>query len=789
MFNHYLKIFLRNILKHKGYTLINIAGLATGMAFAVLILLWVQFEMSFDRFHEHTDRLNLVAFTTEDRSFHGDATPGALAGYLESEFPEIVHATRVTSPQKWMLKKDDEKFVSRGRYVDPSFFEMFSFPFIEGDPKTAFSAPLSIVITRDLAQRIFGDKNAVGEWIQVSKKVSLNVTGVMDKLPENTDFQFDFLVPCVIGPSHFNLWDVKSLKTFVMLTEGSDYLAVGEKIKDVYNNHNNHINDLYLQPLKDVHLYDLYGGGRHTYVFIFSLLAASILLIACINFMNLATARSQIRYKEIGLKKIFGARRTQLAVQSLCESVLMSLIALVLAVALAELFLPAMNDLLGANLQFVYGGDLLLYLFGIALLTGLVAGSYPAVFLSSFQPVEILSKQKKAFRFKRWWKKDHSFSRTAGLTLRKFLVVAQFTLSIMLIIGVLVIYKQLGYIREMDMGFEKDQVVLFDMPREIMGKTLTIKNELLKKSNIEAVTVSNNSMVEWWSSFGVDWEGKQTDQTFDMGYNAVDYDYLETFQLELVEGRFFSREFPSDSSEACVINQAAVKAMGMKDPLGRRVTIAPHSSWEKHVRIIGVVKDFNTESAYKEIRPFMMCLQNYGSFMCLRLKPENMSGTIASIKQTINQIVPDVNIDIRFFDSEIANLYIQERMTGKVVVYITSLAVLISCLGLFGLAAFTAQQRTREIGIRKVLGSSVAGIMSLLTQEFLVLVIVANIIAWPIAYYLMNRWLENFAFRIDINWAIFVTTGSLALIIAVLTVCVQAGRAALTNPVDALRHE
>ena len=785
MFNHYLKIFFRNLSRNKGYTFINITGLAIGMAFAVLIMLWIKFEVGYDRFHEHADRIALVAFTTEDRSFHGDATPGALAACLEREFPEIEHATRVTSLQPWELGFGGEKFVGRGRYVDSTFFDIFSFPFIAGNPQTAFVSPFSIVITRELAARMFKDGDALGQQVQVTPSVFLTVTGVVDKTPENNSLPFDFLVSCLIGSPNYHKWDVKSLKTFVLLTEGAGYEQVSEKIKDVYNIHNNHTNDLYLQPLKDIHLYNLGGGGRYVYVVVFAMLAAGILLIACINFMNLTTARSQVRAREIGLKKIFGARRSQLAGQSLCESVLTALVGLVLAVVLVELFLPSMNALLGTHLSLTYSGPLLLSLLAIALATGLVAGSYPAVFLSSYRPSVILRKRVPAVRF-RGWRKTR---KQAGLTLRKVLVVAQFTLSIMLIIGVLVIYRQLGYIRDMDMGFEKDRVILFEMPRELAGKTQTVKNELLKNDHIESATVSTNSLVEWWTSFGIDWEGKQPDRVFDMGFNAVDYDYLETFRVQLAEGRFFSRDFPSDSTDACVVNEAAVRAMGITDPVGRRITIAPQSSWERTVTIVGVVEDYNTESAYKEIRPFMLCPAEYGQFMCLRIKPENMSGTVAAVRETIDKIVPDLNLNIRFFDEEIEAQYILEKKTGEVTVYIAVLAVFISCLGLFGLAAFTAQQRTREIGIRKVLGSSVTKILGLLTREFLVLVLVANIIAWPTAYILMNRWLENFAFRIDIGWSVFALTGALALMIAVLTVCVQALRAALANPVDALRHE
>ena len=757
----------------------------------MLILLWVQFEWGFDRFHDNLDRLYTVPFTTDDGQFFSGVMVGALAEYLQSEYPEIETATRVSNPERWKLGYGGKDFLCSGRFVDPQFLKMFSFPFVRGDSQTALADPLSILITRNTAERIFGTEDPIGQAIQFGSNYNLTVTGVMENTPNNTNFDFEFLVSCAIGTENYKKWDIKCIPTFVMLESGSDPQAVSGKIKDVYNDHNQQDtkNNLYLSPVKDMHLYELGGGGRYVYVLIFSALAAAILLIACINFMNLTTARSETRFKEIGVKKVFGANRRQLVLQTLAESMMMSLIALVFAFLIVELLMPFVNSITGVEMVLDYSGSLFLVLLGVALLTGIISGSYPAFYLSSFTPIAILRKQSWTVRLPGWGKnKSGSFS-NSSMTLRKILVTVQFTVSIMLIIGVTVIYKQLDYIRNMDMGFEKEQVVLFNMPGPLIAKTATVKNELLKNSQIEQVTVSANSLVEWWTSFGIGWEGRQPGQAFDIGFNAVDYDYLETFKISMAEGRFFSRDFPSDVQQACVINEAAVRAMGITDPVGRDITIAPGSSWEQPATIIGVIKDFNTESAYKEIRPFLMGFSEYGRFMCIRIKTEDISGTIGFIRNKIKEIAPGVNVFPRFFDTEFDRMYQVEKITGKVVVYITLMAIFISGIGLLGLTAYAAQRRTKEIGIRKVMGATAASIIGLLSKEFLVLVIIANIIAWPVAYLAMTRWLENFAFRTDLGWGIFALAAIIVFIITFVTVSTLAARTANINPVNSLRHE
>jgi ABC-type antimicrobial peptide transport system permease subunit len=716
---------------------------------------------------------------------------GALAPHLENVYPEIFHASRVSSGNGFKFEYEGEDYASYGSFVDPAFLKMLTFPFVRGEPTTALSDPRSVVITQRLADRIFGDDDPIGRTLMVGEQVSLTVSGVLQDVPDNSDFDFEFLVSCALAPDAFNKWDVKSLRTFVMLTPGSDHQEVSAKIRNVYNDHNpgQFRNELYLTPLRDMHLRALEGGGLIVYIVIFSALATAVLLVACINFMNLATARSATRHREIGIKKTVGASRRQLIVQFLTESTAISSIALVLAIGLVELLIPVTNAITGSQVSLDFSGTNLVTLFGIGLLTGIVAGAYPALFLSSFQPAVIL--------------KGHTYPIglrcgsggpilriiTGGSLLRKALVVAQFTVSIALIVGVMVIFGQLDFVRNMDMGFEKDNVVMFNMPRELVPRTQAIKNELLGHARIENVAVSARGLVRWYTSFGIGWEGQRPDQIFDVGYNSVDYDYLETFQMEMAAGRFFSSDFPSDASGAYIVNEAAVRAMEISDPVGRKVTLAPGSSMESHGTIIGVIKDYRTESAHKELRPFILGLTEQGSLMCVRVQPENMASTTDFIRGRIREFAPDADIWFRFFDDEWEQLYRFEGLTGAVVVFVAGIATFITCLGLIGLAAYTTAQRTKEIGIRKVLGATVSSVVRLLSGEFVALTLIASLIACPLSYHIMSRWLENFAHRISLGPGTFVVATCLALLIALVTVTSQARKAASANPTELLRHE
>jgi putative ABC transport system permease protein len=779
MFKIDLKAALRNLRRYKIYSLINISGLAIGLACAILIFVWARDELSYDRFHENIDDLYMVAFTTEDRTFHGDAHPSPLAEFLEDEYPEIIHATHI-SPIGLKLSHENNSLRSSGKFVHPAFFEMFSFPIISGDSEDPLSNPMSIVLTEKLAAILFGKEDPIGKSVNLEDRHDFIVSAVIQNPPSNSDIQFDYLLSAEVSPNMSYNWEMKCAPTFVQLQKGTSHEEVSARIVDVYNDHNPgcYKNNLYLQPFKDRHLHALGGGGRITYVYVFSAMALVILLIACINFMNLSTARSEKRFREIGIKKVVGSSRLTLVRQFLGESILLALVALIFALIIAELLLPSINNLLGRQLTLNLTGVTIPILLGITILTGIISGSYPAFYLSSLKPVNVLKNQ---LQFKGPGK--------SRLSPRKLLVVLQFSLSIFFIVCAAVIHNQLEYIKSKDLGFNKEHIVMLNLQGEMPAYTSTLKTELLKNPNIESVTISANELFRWSSSSGIDWEGKQTDKVFDVGYNWVDYDYLKTFKLKLKEGRFFSEEFSTDRSEAIVVNEAAIKAMGLENPIGKKVIRMPGSTYEDTRTIIGVVRDFHTESLHGDIRPFMLMLTGTSSYMCIRVKPDNIPATLGFIQGKVREFVPSDPFEYRFLDDDFDALYRTEQVTGKLTIYVTILAIFVSCLGLTGLAMFTAERRTREIGIRKVLGSSVSAIVLLLSREFARWVLLANLIAWPLAYLVMKRWLENFAYSINLSWQVFLFSGLVALAIALITVIFQSARAALANPVDSLRQE
>jgi len=790
MFKSYWKFSLRNMKKNKGYSIINISGLAVGMACTILILLWVKYELSYDKFHKNANNLCRVAFTNESKDFYGAHVPGLLADFVKNEYPEIINAANLGRLDA-KLTNEDKHFISKGFFVHPSFFEIFTFPFIAGDSKTAFENPLSIVLTEEMADKLFGTTDVVGKTVRLNDRAALTITGVVNNLPQNSTITFEILLPFRLAPRYLRVWDNKAVAAYVLLQEGIAYQEISDKIINVYNDHNPgaYKNNLFLQPFTDIHLYNLDGGGLITYIYIFSAMAVVILLIACINFMNLSTARSEKRFKEIGLKKVSGSSRMQLIIQFLSESVFLSFIALFLAVLLVSLLLPQVNNIIGRQLNLDYSGSLIAGFIGIAVLTGILAGSYPAFYLSSFNPVEILNRQFFILPYFKRKKTKYQIRSFKNISLRKILVVVQFSLSILFIICAMVIFKQLDYIRNRELGYNKDNVIMVPIKGTLRRNCEAVKRELLKNDKIESAAASMYSLERWVSSAGLGWPGKTPDQIFDIGFNWIDYDYLETLQMEMADGRFFSREFQADFSDAFIVNEAAVRAMGLKDPVGKRITRMPDSRYEDPGIIIGVIKDYHTESLHSDIRPFLLMLADNYSYLNIRINSDDIPATISFIEKTIKKIAPSHPFEFAFLDEQINNLYRTEYMTGNIVAYITFLAIFISCLGLLGLASFSVEQRTKEIGIRKVLGSSAINIAVLITKDFIKWVLIANIIAWPAAWYAMNKWLQNFTFKTLLSWDIFIISGLLALLIALLTVGYQSVKAGGSNPVEALRYE
>ncbi len=787
---NYLKIALRNLKRHKVFSLINIFGLAVGMTCCIFILLWVQDEVSFDRFHEKKERIHKVysetQYTDGRTAVHTTTSFYPLAKILKEESPDVVDAVRYHSIPN-MLIKYGEKTLTNNQVAlaDPSFFNIFTFSFVKGNPETALAERFSVVITEGMSLRYFGSEDPMGKVLNVNKQIDLQVTGVIKNPPKNSSLQFDCVAPFILysgpydeEPTH---WGGNPLTTFVLLHENAQPSEVETKVTQIALVHNPSPKLkawlLHLQPLTRMHLYSPEGGGLITSLILFSVIAFFVLVIACVNFMNLATARAATRANEVGLRKVVGAKKTDLIKQFLGESVILSFIALIFAVIIIELLLPVFNNLTNKELS----GNLtkniiiILGLIGIALFTGSLSGSYPALFLSSFRPAYAL--------------KGSQALGLRGSVFRKILVVFQFSLSILLIIGTIIVYKQLNYMRNRHLGFEKENLVFVLIPEALTPKYETLKNEFLRNSNVVNVARSAQSPSYIASTVSaLDWDGKNPDEKVMMNWDYVDYDYFETLQLEMVQGRSFSKEFATDASEGFIVNEEAVKLMGMESPIGKRLKV-----FSKEGRIVGVVKNFHFLPLQYEIKPFVYGMNSsWASMMrCLfiRVTPDNIAGTIKFIEGVFKKFSPDYPFQYQFFNERIDRSYRSEQKVSEVVSSLTALAVFISCLGLFGLASFMTERKTKEIGIRKVLGASVSNIVLILSKEFIKWVLVANIIAWPVAYFIGYKWLQNYAYRTSIALWVFIMAATLSILIALLTVSYQAVKAALANPADTLRYE
>jgi putative ABC transport system permease protein len=776
MFKNLIKISLRNFLRQKGYMFINIAGLSIGIACCILIMLWVQDELSYDRFHENADDLYVATFSNGSK-----VTPTALSDYLKAEYPEVIHTSRYSSQGRNLLKyKDTDIYQEDGIMVDPDFLKMFTIHFLKGDPETALDGPNAILLSEEVANKLFGKTDPMGQTLTYNTSLDMKVTGIFEDYPANSHMRFKYLIPTALAMNYnknYNTWDFNNIRTYVQLQKGLPVEPVDAKLADVVEKHRpQDKRPLSLQPITRVHLNPFnHPGGTILYVYLFSAMALFILLIASINFINLTTARSANRAKEVGIRKTVGASRANLVGQFFGESLIMTLIASGLAMGLVFLFLPLFNDLTGKAFTWklliqpaVVGG-----IIGIIFFTVIMAGSYPSLFLSRFQPVKVL--------------KGKKMTGAKGSLFRKALVVLQFSLSIFLILGTLMIFRQVHYLREYDVGYDRDNIVYFGIGSRFRNNFDTIKTELLGNSNILGVTLTDIAPYRWMSNAGygdVHWEGK-TNQQVKMVMTSVDFDYLDTFGLKMAQGRFFSKEYSTDAADAYVINQAAVRAMEMEDPIGKELTV-----WDLSKRIIGVVEDYHFESLHNEIIPMAMRIDPQGYYQaCVRISPKRISDTLAFLESKWKEIYPEYPFEYRFLDETIANQYRSEQAIGKIVTVFTVLALFISCLGIFGLSTYTAEQRTKEIGIRKVLGATVSSIVRHISKEFVVLVFLSNVMIWPLSYFALNRWLQTFAYRISIGWWTFVLTGIAVLAVSLLTVSGQILRAATANPVDSLRYE
>ena len=786
MLKNFFKIAFRNLWKNKAFSFINITGLAIGMASAMLLLMWIYDEMSFDRFHEKKDRIyeawNRAEFSGELHCWN--TTPMVLAKTMEHDFPEVQAAVRVNWPSNYLFSVGEKRIMVQGNMVDTAFLDLFSFPLIKGNPHTALNDMHSIVITEKLAKKIFGNEEPMGKLIKIDNKESFRVTGLAKDLPGNTRFQFEYLLPWSylhkIGGDNTN-WGNNSTRTYVLLKPSASLASVQAKMHTLKGKYETDEPkwEMFLYPIDRWHLYSNFkgaaeDGGRIEFVKLSAIIAAFILLIACINFMNLNTARSEKRAKEVGIRKVVGARKGGLIGQFLGESILLSFFAALLAVGLVELSLSGFNQITDKELYIHFGsmGAWLLVL-AFILFTGLLAGSYPAFFLSSFQPVKVL---------KGGFKKVNAL-----VTPRKVLVVLQFSFAIILIICTIIIQQQINHAQDRETGYDKNNLIYHFLTGDIEKNYPLIKTALLSSGTASSVTKTSAPLTQAWSdSWGFEWEGKDPNDKTDFDRYSADEDFLKTTGLHLVTGRDLDlKNFITDSS-AMILNESALKVMKFRQPLGQIV-----KDGDVKFHVIGVIKDFILRSPYEPTHPMIIEGGN-GFFNVVHIKLSNLQPTTKSLQQAdaiFKKYNPEYPFEYHFVDEEYAKKFQDEKRAATLSAFFSGLTIFISCLGLFGLATYMAETRIKEIGVRKVLGASVSSITFLISKDFLRLVMIAFFIAAPVAWLSMYAWLKNYPYRINIQWWVFVLAGGMSFLIALLTISYQAIRAAVANPVTSLRSE
>ncbi len=783
----YFKTTVRNFLKNKAFSFINIFGLAIGMACCLLILLWVQDELGFDRFHKKGEQIYRITTTilTKERLTRTVGSPAPLGQTLVKEFPEVENACRVQSGwDGWRLHYGEKYFFNEKlAAVDPSFFEIFTFEFVKGNPKTALPDKHSIVITEEIARKCFGTDEPLGKILKMSNH-DMKVTGVIKNVPKNSHIQFDYAFSAENmrqwRESKLDSWEYLQFATYIQLHPQARQQEVCEKInKLVSKNFPTYKVKFGLQPLKRIHLrstpYDSWmvvysQRGDINSVYIFSLVALSILLLACINYMNLSTARSLKRVREVGIRKVVGASRKNIFGQYMGESLLLTLFALLAALIFLNLMIPSFNTLSGKSLSLNQAGSMpmVIGLLLVTLFTGFLAGSYPALFLSAFRPIRILQK-------------DGGTGSRTGFNLRRILVIIQFAFTIGLIITSTVIYRQMHFIKHKDLGFNRDHIITFysgHIKPELMKEKLSTNTDILQ------ISYSQAPRQILYGNTDFHWQGKDPGDNIMFYPVSVDYQYLDTFKVKMVQGRFYSEKFTTDAEKAVVINETAGRAMGMENPLGKQVT---HKGNPRV--IIGVIKDFHMSSLHHPIEPMIFLYSTDFHHICAKIRPQNVDKTLKHIQGVWKSLVKDLPFEYEFLDDTINNFYKKERKTATLVLYATILALAIALLGLFGLASHTSEQRTKEIGIRKVLGASIPEIILLLIKDITRWFLLSNLVAWPVAYLITKKWVQNFAYHPGISLWIFLLSAAIALAVAVLTVIHQVSRAASRNPVNCLRYE
>ena len=791
---YYLKIALRNILKKPGYAAINIIGLAIGMACSLLLLLWITHELSYDRFHKNAEAIYRVVQEVHfsDHTTTWAITQGQLGPHLKEDFPEVINYTRF-SVKEFLLTHEDKSFEETVVLADGAMFAMFTLPLFSGDPAAALSSPSSIVLSKAAVEKYFGSTDPVGKIIVADHQYEFTVTGVLQPIPGNSIFHdAEFFIPFIFGrqldgrKGHFPVdrWDSSSFHTMIQLAPGTSRQKFENKISSYLKNKPTIEKDsrLRLQPFTRIHLFSNYefdvatGHVDIETIIFFTFVAVFILLIACINFMNLATARSTKRAREVGIRKISGALKTDITLQFLGEAVLNAFISLLIALVIIEVMLPVFNQLtdkhLSLNLLANY--KIVLGLLVITLVTGLISGSYPALALASLQPLTVF--------------RGGLQLGPRGAMLRKILITFTFVFAIAMIICTITLYSQLKYMQTKNLGYQKEDMVVIKIQGDLLREFESVKKDLLANADILALTASSGVPGVWGHRFSHSiwqWPGQKPDEEILMRVEFVHDNYFKAFGMKIIKGDNFSINGETDLKKTVILNETAVKALRLQDPIGRQI-----SSGHDKFTIVGVVKDYHIRSLHQKIDPLILFYQPARCrFMFVRIRSQHSGDVIKHIEKIFNKYAPRFPFDYHFMNERLNELYTWERQTGQTMSYFAVLTIIIACVGLFGLSSYTVEQRTKEIGIRKAMGASVLEIVTMLVMEFVRCIVIANIFAWPIAYFVIDDWLEDYAFKISLSLRPFIWAAILTLAIGVLTVIYQALKAAEMNPVDALRYE
>ncbi len=799
MFQNLLKISLRTIVKEKTYSILNIAGLTIGITCSMFLLMYILHELSYDRYHDNARNIYRVISNIKepDNAFTWAVAQIPLAEELRDNYPEVKNAVRFFGTGRVQYKNGDKQFYEEEFYLaDSTVFEMFSYKFLYGDPATALDAPFSIVLTEKTAQKYFSDvRDAVGQSIQNLQGEEFKVTGILENVPLNSHFLFDALISRSTRPNYNGSWGNFGVFTYVLLPDGYDVSkmyaslakVIKEKVDPIFEQYGITIK-YELQPILDIHLYskiqdEAEEGGDIHYIYIFASVALFMLVIACINYMNLATARSVNRAREVGVRKVMGSQRIQLIAQFITESVVIALIAMTISLLLIYALLPFFNDLANKSLPFSYilQAPVILSLLGVVIFVGVVGGSYPAFYLSGFSPVNVL--------------KGKITARGGNALFRKFLVAFQFAISIFMLISTLVVFAQLQYMRNKDLGFVKERVVRLSLNEQaLQDKAQGLVDRLKQTPEVAGVGMASSSPGDGIGKTLLkveDNEGKLTDRGVD--FYSADYDFVHTMGMTIVEGRDFSRDIPSDTTYAVLVNESMVARMSWDNPIGKKFIFegnGPNNTdIEKHV--VGVVKDYHQNSLYDPIEPLMILLDKRNRLVFVRTVEGDVRQSVAAIEKAWKEIFPTYVFEYEFLDADFNSQYKADEKRSQIFTAFSGLTIIIACLGLLGLAAFTTEQRTKEIGVRKVIGASVRNLVVLVSKEFFILVGVGMILAFPVAWYFTSNWLQNFAYRIELEkqWPVFVISALLAFLITVTTVGFHVVRAASANPVKSLRDE